>query len=249
MSVAQIKVDRQSVCMGDDVTAPNEKMIDVLETDMLSDVVEKVSIYLPKMSNAVWAVDSGKEVIAYIIMDDGNNSFPYELCIQNQLFLQMRLKSLHCSYFPSYGEEIPPLEKAKYCMKERFIEKLKVNGGSLCIWGEWFGRPHDNFHIIETVQWSKDEIRIHFAGEEALYIYQPTNIINAENQLIIGDAVKVLWVWYYYGKPHVYENLYVRQYIKKADGTILRAEGKQSEISDDDGVLFQPIKEQAVCLE
>ena len=53
-------------------------------------------------------------------------------------------------------------------------------------------------HMVETVQWEKDEIRIHFADEEALYIYQPTNITNADNQLLIGDAAKVLWVWYDY---------------------------------------------------
>ena len=246
--ITQINVDRQSVCMGDDVTAPNEKMIDISETDMLSDVVEKVAMYLPKMSNAVWAVDSGKEIIAYIIMDDRNVSVPYELYIKNQVFCQMGIKALHCSYFPSYDEEVPPLEKAKRCMEGRFIEKLQIKGGSLCIWGEWFGRPHDNFHMVETVQWGKDEIRIHFADEEALYIYQPTNITNADNQLLIGDAAKVLWVWYDYGKAHTYENLYVRQYTKTADGTIIRAEGKRGDIRDDDGTIFQPTKEQAVCL-
>ena len=126
--ITQIKVDRQSVCMGDDVTAPNEKVIDISETDMLSDVVEKVAMYLPKMSNAVWAVDSGKEIIAYIIMGDRNVSVPYELYLENQVFGEMGIKALHCSYFPSYDEEIPPLEKAKRCMEERFIEKLKIKG-------------------------------------------------------------------------------------------------------------------------
>ena len=61
--------------------------------------------------------------------------------------------------------------------------------------------------------------------------------------------MKILWIWYDYGKAHTHENMYVRQYTKKAGGIILRMEGKQNEISDDDGVIFQPTKEQAVCLE
>ncbi|MDE7205693.1 MAG: hypothetical protein K2N90_00755 [Lachnospiraceae bacterium] len=103
-------------------------------------------------------------------------------------------------------------------------------------------------HVVETVEWNDAEIRIHFA-EEYLHIYQPANIINEKNQLIIEDAMKILWIWYDYGKAHTHENMYVRQYTKTAQGVILRAEGKLNNISDDDGVIFQPMKEQAVYLE
>ena len=41
----------------------------------------------------------------------------------------------------------------------------------------------------------------------------------------------------------------LEQSTKNAQGVILRTEGKQSESSDDDRVIFQPMKEQAVYLE
>ena len=243
--VAQIKVKRESVCMGDDATAPNVRMIDILEKDMLSDMMVKLArYYLPHMPNSVWAIDSGKEVIAYIIMDDRNGSFSYELCLRNQVFLETGIKALYCSFFSAYGEKFPPIGTAKRCMRSRFMEKLRINDGSLYIWGEMVGQ----LHVVETVEWNNEEIRIHFA-EGYLHIYQPTNIINEKKQLIIGDAMKILWIWSDCGKACTHENMHIRQYTKTAQEIILRVEGKQSDISDDDGVIFQPMKEQAICLE
>ena len=59
----QISVDRESVCMGDDVNAPNEKILNLDEGDVLSDVLGKVAVYLPLMSDVIWAVDSGRKVL------------------------------------------------------------------------------------------------------------------------------------------------------------------------------------------
>lgn len=257
----QIKVDRDSVCMGDDCTAPNEKRLDVAENALLLDVFWQVAAYLPRMSNAVWAVDTGKKVIGYIIMD---TEIHYELCQENQLFSEMGTESLHCSYFHSgsfiyrngangklverYPESKSLLEKVKCCMGERFLDELRINGGSLCIWGEWFGRPYDNFHTVKTIRWEKEKITIHFCEGESLYISSPSDIINEEKRLVVGDAAQVLWVWYEYGKKPVYENLYVRQYTKDADGRILRAEGKRRDVKDGDGVLFQTKGKPAVWI-
>ena len=73
-------------------------------------------------------------------------------------------------------------------------------------------------------------------------------IINENERLVIKDATRVLWVWYDYGREHTYENLYVRQYTKSADGKIIRAEGKRHAIKKDDGVVFCPVGENAVDL-
>jgi hypothetical protein len=51
-------------------------------------------------------------------------------------------------------------------------------------------------------------------------------------ELVVGNAQSVLWGWYAYGKPYTYENMYVRQYMKNAEGTIRRAEGKRSDVSE-----------------
>ena len=259
----EIKVDRQSICMADDVSAPNGDVIEVSEQDRLEDVMKKVANYLPKIRYVVWAVDSGKEAIAYIIVgknpgDLGGGRFrrqvyegeqyQYELCRKNQLFLEMKIKALHCSHFRSEKEGVTSLEKAKCCMKERFLERLKTDGGSLCIWGEWFGRPQEHFHVVESVRWGRDEIRIYFEEGESLFIQKPTKIINEEKRLVIGDAESVLWVWYAYGREHIYENLYVRQYTKNTDGMVRRAEGKRSDVRIGEGSLFYPMEEEAVWL-
>lgn len=139
--------------------------------------------------------------------------------------------------------------KVRCCMQERFLFELKVKGGSLSIWGEWFGRPHDNFHIIETVQRKKNEIILGFKGEESLYISNPTGIVNEEKRLVIKDATQILWVWYTYGREHTYENMYVRQYTRSAEGTIMRAEGRRCDIRETDGTVFHPMGENAICLE
>lgn len=244
LPVAQIKVDRDSVCMGDDATAPNIVLVDLLETDKLSDIVLKVVHHLPLMSNSVWAVDSGKEVIAYIITDDRKGFFSYELCVRNGNALVAGIEELHCSYFSSYGENVPPIVTAKRSMRRCFMEKLKMKDGVLSIWGE----PVGKLHVVEIVEWNRQELRIRFA-EGYLHIYEPTGIINENKQLIIENAVRILWIWYEPGKAHTSENMYQRQYTKTEEGAILRAEGKQNAVSDDDGAVIHPQKEQAVLLE
>lgn len=255
----KIRVDRESVCMGDDFNAPNEELLDLDSRDMFSDVLKKVAHYLPQMSDVIWAVDTGKKVLGYVIMDQ-NCQHHFELCQHDKLFSEMGIRVLHCSYFHSHRfmhnvngvitEKFPEqkslLEKVKYCMNERFLEELQIEGGSLCIWGEWFGRPYDNFHIVESVRWERTKITINFDQGESLYISNPIKIANQEKKLLIGDALKVLFVWYEYGKEHTYDNMYVRQYTKSEDGKILRAEGKRRDVSNRDGIVFQPLGENAV---
>ena len=255
----QIRVDRESVCMGDDFNAPNEELLDLGDRDKFSDVLKKVAYYLPQMSDVVWAVDSGKKVLGYILMDQ-NRQHRFELCQRDKLFSDMGIRALHCSYFHSHSfmhnvngviTEIFPkqktlLDKVKYSMKERFLEELKIEGGSLCIWGEWFGRPYDNFHTVESVRWERTKISIHFDQGESLYISNPTKTVNQKRKLLIGDASKVLFVWYEYGKEHTYDNMFVRQYTKSEDGKILRAEGKRRDVNNNDGVVFLPLGKNAV---
>ena len=112
MYVKEIKVDRQSICMADDVTAPNEDVIEVTEQDALMDVMIKVAAYLPSIADSVWAVDSGREVIAYILLDEYGDPVRYKLCKKNQRFLKMGIRKLHCSYFHSKEESRLLLERA-----------------------------------------------------------------------------------------------------------------------------------------
>ena len=285
MEQKYIRVDRQSVCMGDDYNAPNEKRFPVGAGDLLSDVFGMIEGYLPQMDDVIWAVDSGKKVIGYIVVDLYGRA-RYEFCVEDQLFGELDIEALHCSYFhrrsfeyrngnddeivEKYSECRTLFDKVKRCMEERFLYELEIKGGSLCIWGEWFGRPHDNFHIIETVRWRKverktlstidfesaeagmgykNEVVLRFKEGEFLSISDPVGIVNEKGRLVIRDAAQIIWTWYLYDREHTYENLYVRQYIKNAEGKIMRAEGKRHDIKSTDGTVFYPTGENAVCLE
>lgn len=256
----KVKVDRESVCMGDDCNAPHEVTLLVPDNIPLSIVFDRITEYLPKMSNVVWAIDSGRKVVGYILTDNEGTS-RYEIYEQKSNIGNMGIEMLHCSYFHSnsftnMGNKMVEeylgcgtlIEKVKRCMSHRFVDELLINGGCLSIWGEYFGRPHDNFHRIETVRWERDNISIHFSEGESLYVTEPVGIINSEHKFAIQDATKVLWVWYCYGKEQSYENMLVRQYEKDGKGMIIRAEGKRSQIKDGDGIAFQPSVKFAVNL-
>ncbi len=48
-----------------------------------------------------------------------------------------------------------------------------------------------------------------------------------------------------YGRVQVYENMYVRQYTKDENGTILRVERKRKDVRDGDGsVIYLKMKMQ-----
>ena len=239
----QIKITRASVCMGDDVTAPNTGYLELNEKDMLSDILKKTEKYLPQMSDAVWSVENCGKVLGYIVMDKCKRPV-YELRQPDTLFSEMNVRSLYCSYFPNKDKTFS--EKIRCFTEKNFAEGLLIKRGTIQIWGEWFGRPYDNIHIIESVKWSSTEIIIHFDQGETLYITDPVKIINEEKQFIISDASKVLFTWYYYGKEQTYDNLYVRQYIKNVDGNILRAEGKRRDIGSSEGHPFQTFSKNAV---
>lgn len=128
------------------------------------------------------------------------------------------------------------------------MEELLIEGGSLCIWGEWFGRPYDNFHAVKSVRWENDVIEINFSAGESLHISNPVKIVNEEKQLIIEDASKILFTWYYYGREQTYENLYIRQYIKNADGNIMRAVGKHRDVHENGGIIFIPKDKNAILI-
>jgi len=69
--------------------------------------------------------------------------------------------------------------------------------------------------------------------------------LNGKKKLVIRKAQKALRVWYVYGRVQVYENMYVRQYTKDENGTILRVERKRKDVRDGDGsVIYLKMKMQ-----
>ena len=136
--------------MGDDCTPRNAELLPVEEKDMLSDIFRMIAACLPQMRDVIWAVDSGKKVIGYIVVGMDKQA-RFELCQEDQLFCELDIEALHCSFFPqnsfvyrngkdgevieNYPECRTLLDKVRCCMKERFLYELKVKGGKLMYLG------------------------------------------------------------------------------------------------------------------
>lgn len=67
-----IDLDRESVCMGDDCTS-HKVSRNFKQTMPISDFLQELSDYVPRMNNVVWAVislSSINKVIGYIVTDE-----------------------------------------------------------------------------------------------------------------------------------------------------------------------------------
>ena len=76
---------------------------------------------------------------------------------------------------------------------------IKMKGGSLCFYGDWFGRPYDNYHRIEDAILDNETLFIHFDAGELLTVEKPCGIINENNSFIIQSASFVVWEYIPYG--------------------------------------------------
>jgi hypothetical protein len=94
--------------------------------------------------------------------------------------------------------------------------------GTLQIFGEWFGRPMDNFHICRSCEVDGDSVVLHFNDGETLRVWRPSTVRNQSKALIIPAATRVRWEWNYYGRPKTSDNLLFLDYSN--DGTIVRRE-------------------------
>jgi hypothetical protein len=91
-----------------------------------------------------------------------------------------------------------------------------VHSGTLRFWGVWFGRPYDNYHNIVRVEAEDDCLIIHFDNEETLRVWHPAQCQIDPKQFIIRSASRVLWQWYWYGRPHAPGNLMTDDFNREA---------------------------------
>lgn len=78
--------------------------------------------------------------------------------------------------------------------------KILKKGGTLRFFGDWFGRPYDNFHIPVSAELSENALMICFNNNEKCVVYEPLGITNEPDDFHVERASKVVWEWYYYGK-------------------------------------------------
>lgn len=103
-------------------------------------------------------------------------------------------------------------------MKKEF--QISVTGGSLCFYGDWFGRPCDNYHKIQNYTYENDILCICFDEGEVLRVISPRNIINEENMFAITNAAKVEWIHHLYSDT-IKENNRANCY-ELVDGKVLK---------------------------
>jgi hypothetical protein len=111
--------------------------------------------------------------------------------------------------------ELTPTEFAKKYKSQQG----QVKGGTLCFWGHWFGKPYDNFHQITSVDFdtTTNVLTIRFSEQETLTVTFPSGITEYKDRLVIANADKVYWQWYYYGKVQEPENLFHYNITKNGD--------------------------------
>lgn len=98
-----------------------------------------------------------------------------------------------------------------------------IRNGSLKFWGDWFGRPYDNFHTVIRATVSEDNVlTILFDQGEVVEISKPTKIISEKDKFYIPDASNIRFSWYYYGRDRIAQNLNYLEYSSQPNGSVIR---------------------------
>jgi hypothetical protein len=92
--------------------------------------------------------------------------------------------------------------------------------GSLCFFGEWFGGRPDNIHRMTEAEGRGDAFVLHFSEGETLAVWDPSGVTITKQAFRIERASRVLWEWFYYGRPKQPENRYAIEYVRVDDGRI-----------------------------
>ena len=100
--------------------------------------------------------------------------------------------------------------------------KIATKGGTMCFYGEWFGRPFDNFHRIIRSGYQDDCFKIYFDQGEVLSVFHPCRITSDAKHFEIIKASKVIWIHIPYGS-HGAAKEYI--YTSHNDGTVLKTVG------------------------
>lgn len=128
-----IKIDRDSICMGDDCFS-HEKFLTVNEEMTLISLFEYLIEYVPTMYHVIWAIRSNQGVCGYIMTNDTGQA-NIELVGENQKLLDTSINEIMCKYYyPSSfswingetGERIH-----KYSESLSFLEKVKRDNESI----------------------------------------------------------------------------------------------------------------------
>jgi hypothetical protein len=90
--------------------------------------------------------------------------------------------------------------------------------GSLRFWGVWFGRPYDGAHRIVACEHDHRVLRLRFHYEEQLTVWSPVGLeltsSESRSEFRINDAERVLWQFFYAGRPKTDANRFFYDFVK-----------------------------------
>ena len=87
--------------------------------------------------------------------------------------------------------------------------------GSLRVFGDWFGRPWDHWHIATAYVASGDCIKLTFNGGETLEVWGAQGLAKEADRFTIQRAERVRWEWYAHGRPRLSENRFFEEHVVK----------------------------------
>jgi hypothetical protein len=119
--------------------------------------------------------------------------------------------------------QLPSMTATSTPTVEFITRNLSSIAGTLQIFGQWFGRPYDNIHTLVGAQWDSDHLLMRFNGGESLRVWQPEGLSVHGRQFVISSATRVLWQWYYYGRPQIPQNLYFEDYVVHSDHIVAKS--------------------------
>jgi hypothetical protein len=94
-----------------------------------------------------------------------------------------------------------------------------VKAGSLCVYGDFVGRPYDNIFRVCSARTSPngDALIVEFDEGGTLEVWAPNSASITRTVFAIATASRVRWQWFSYGLPQIPENLYSIDHVRTAD--------------------------------
>ena len=87
-----------------------------------------------------------------------------------------------------------------------------LRSGTLSFWGHWFGKPYDNIHRIVGADARDETVVVFFDHGESLIVEALRDWSLEDGKLLIQEAGRVRWQWFYYGRLPSQENLRFQEY-------------------------------------
>lgn len=107
-------------------------------------------------------------------------------------------------------------EAKTFADKYSGAKSINLKSGSLRFFGEWFGKPLENYHTILEINYIEleDCLAITFDDKEILSVWNPYGITCNKKQFKIEKATWLRWAWYKYGCTKTPDNLLFVEFFR-----------------------------------